>query len=132
MIIESLGACNTNMCPEIIAPVCVDGQTFNNACKAEAAGYSAFVEGACDSRACTQTYAPVCGENSMTYLNACIAERSGTRIQYAGLCAEQGTACEEIYMPVCGIDQRTYDNKCHLDNAGVELAYAGVCFGQSR
>jgi len=120
------------MCPEIIAPVCVAGQTFNNACKAEAAGYSTFAEGACNSRACTQTYAPVCGENSMTYLNACIAERSGARIQYAGLCPEQGKFCEETYMPVCGIDQRTYDNKCLLDNAGVELAYAGVCFGQSR
>tara|TARA_B110000008_G_C16825304_1_gene506312 strand:- start:740 stop:931 length:192 start_codon:yes stop_codon:yes gene_type:complete len=63
-------------------------------------------------------------------MNACIAERSGVNIQFAGLCPEQGKYCPETWAPVCGVDKTTYDNRCFLDNAKVKIAYAGVCFGQ--
>ena len=116
--------------PEIIAPVCVDDQSFENACFAEAAGYNSFSVGACGTRSCTQTYAPVCAANKQTYMNACIAERSGVNIKFAGLCPEQGKYCPETWAPVCGVDKTTYDNRCFLDNAKVKIAYAGVCFGQ--
>ncbi|MEC7860036.1 MAG: Kazal-type serine protease inhibitor domain-containing protein, partial [Pseudomonadota bacterium] len=87
---------------------------------------------ACDVRSCTRIFAPVCGTNTTTFLNACVAERTGVNILYAGLCQEQGNNCSNNYVPVCGVDKKTYDNRCLLDNAEIRLAYAGVCFGQSN
>ena len=75
-------------------------------------------------------YVPVCGADDVTYGNACIAERAGARIQYAGLCEVQGRNCPPDYLPVCGLDGMTYDNDCQLNNANVQLAYAGACVGQ--
>jgi hypothetical protein len=75
-------------------------------------------------------YVPVCGADERTYGNACIAERNGARIQYAGLCEAQGQNCPPDYQPVCGLDGVTYDNDCQLNNAEVPLAYAGACVGE--
>ena len=65
----------------------------------------------------------------MTYGNACHAERRGIRIEYAGVCEEQGQNCPRDYLPVCGMDGVSYDNECQLENAGVQKAYAGKCLG---
>jgi hypothetical protein len=132
MLVQSSGACDVNSCPEIIAPVCVSNVTYNNMCLAEADGHTEFLEGACNVRSCTGIYAPVCGKNNKTFLNACVAERAGINIIYAGLCETQGNNCSNQYAPVCGIDKKTYDNRCFLDNAKIQLAYAGVCLGEAN
>ena len=74
-------------------------------------------------------FVPVCGSDNLTYANACFAERRGIRIDYAGMCEEQGRNCPRVYLPVCGLDGITYDNECQLENAGVLKAYAGACIG---
>ena len=73
---------------------------------------------------------PVCGADTVTYGNACQAERAGARIVHAGLCEEQGRNCPRDYKPVCGLDGITYENDCLLENAGQTMAYAGACLGQ--
>ena len=73
---------------------------------------------------------PVCGSDNTTYGNACLAERKGARIDYAGVCEDQGRNCSREYAPVCGVDGVTYDNECQLGNAGVTQAYAGACLGE--
>ena len=65
----------------------------------------------------------------MTYGNACHAERRGTRIDYAGVCEEQGENCPDTISPVCGMDNITYENACQMENAGVKKKYAGKCIG---
>ena len=84
----------------------------------------------CNSRPCPTLFIPVCGSDSMTYSNACQAERKGIRIEYAGVCEDQGRNCPREYSPVCGIDGVTYDNECQLENAEVIKAYAGACLGR--
>ncbi len=74
-------------------------------------------------------FVPVCGSDQLTYSNACHAERRGIRIDYAGMCEEQGRNCPSDYLPVCGLDGVTYDNECQLENSGVDKAYAGACVG---
>lgn len=44
------GKCRENKpcaCPKILRPVCADGQTFNNACLANCAGFSDYTQGKC-------------------------------------------------------------------------------------
>jgi len=72
---------------------------------------------------------PVCGADALTYSNACQAERRGVRIDYAGVCDEQGKNCPREFAPVCGIDGVTYENECQIENAGITKAYAGACVG---
>ena len=81
-------------------------------------------------RQCLILFVPVCSADGETYGNACHAERRGVRIDYAGLCEEQGRNCPRDYLPVCGMDGATYDNECQLENAGVTRAYAGACLGR--
>jgi hypothetical protein len=40
----------------------------------------------------------------LTYGNACLEERVGERIVYAGLCAAQGRNCPRVYQLVCGLN----------------------------
>ena len=39
-------------CPAIYQPVCAEGQTFNNPCRAECAGFDSFTVGACGGNVC--------------------------------------------------------------------------------
>ena len=53
------GACSTDNCPKVFAPVCgPDGETFDNACVAEAAGVTTTTEGACNARPCPRFFIP--------------------------------------------------------------------------
>ena len=130
--VQRTGACDVEECPKVYVPVCSeDGNTFANACEAEAAGTAIFTEGACNVRACPRLYVPVCGADELTYGNACQAERKGVRIRHAGLCETEGQRnCPRIYQPVCARDGNTYSNSCQMENAEQELAYAGQCLGQ--
>ncbi len=83
----------------------------------------------CNQRPCPALFIPVCGSDGITYGNACHAERRGIRIDYAGICEDQGRNCPRAYLPVCGMDGVTYDNDCQLGNASVTKAYAGSCLG---
>ena len=128
--VQRASACDVNNCPPVFAPVCGnDGATYDNACLADKAGVTSYTVRICNQRPCPNLFVPVCGADNLTYANACYAERRGTRIDYAGMCEEQGRNCPRVYLPVCGLDGITYDNECQLENAGVIKAYAGACLG---
>lgn len=97
-------------CPTVEAPVCgEDGETYGNACLAEAAGATVAYEGRCRADG-------DCGADTDCELGS---------ICEAGACEIVG--CERIYAPVCGADGRTYANACVARTAHVEVAAEGEC-----
>jgi hypothetical protein len=70
-------------------PVCgADGNQYDNACLAKAAGVEEFSEGECLATAgvCKLIMAPVCGKDGKQYDNDCFANAAGTEIDYEGTC----------------------------------------------
>jgi hypothetical protein len=125
---DQLGTCTAapQTCTTQFDPVCgCDGQTYGNACAANAAGVSVVSAGACGAHevcggrlgaSCTDAefcnFAPeaVCG----------FADQTGT-------CEPTPQACDEVLIPVCGCDGQTYANACEANTAGVSVASAGEC-----
>ncbi|HLO55056.1 MAG TPA: Kazal-type serine protease inhibitor domain-containing protein [Saprospiraceae bacterium] len=95
-------------CTSLFEPVCgCDGQTYANACTAEAAGVKRFKKGECGGKGddptpdddckgkavkktCTSLFEPVCGCDGKTYPNACFAEAAGVKRFVKGECGGKG------------------------------------------
>ena len=95
-------------CTSLFEPVCgCDGQTYANACTAEAAGVKRFKKGECGGKGddptpdddckgkavkktCTSLFEPVCGCDGKTYSNACTAEAAGVKRFKKGECGKKG------------------------------------------
>lgn len=81
-------------------PVCgCNGETYDNACEAEAAGVISWEEGACDQAECIDS----------------------SRIQ------QEPFFCTTDAMPVCGCNGETYGNECEAEAAGVTSWEMGAC-----
>ncbi len=112
-------------CPTVWAPVCgCDGVTYENECKAAAAGMSVDHLGSCEDRPCggLGPYPPcepdefcdvppgTCGDPSVI-----------------GVCRPIPSGCPNVWDPVCGCDGVTYGNACEAHAAGVSIAHPGEC-----
>lgn len=88
------GVCTSrpDFCFRILDPVCgCDGQTYDNACNAQAAGVSVASAGECPGECvCTLEYEPVCGVDGMTYGNACAAGCADVEVDHDGECERLG------------------------------------------
>ncbi|HHH27164.1 MAG TPA: protease inhibitor [Polyangiaceae bacterium] len=152
-IADELGTCKPlpQACSEIYQPVCgCDGQTYGNACEANASGISVASDGECDPgeggggqggggqggggqggggqggggpESCGGIAGIQCDPGEFCDypdMSCGIADE-------LGVCTPLPQACNEIYDPVCGCDGETYGNACAANLAGVSVGSSGEC-----
>jgi len=107
-------------------PVCgCDGETYSNACEADAEGVSVASDGECDqpSKVCGGWTSEKCDEGEFCdYPNDSCAKADGV-----GVCKPVPESCDGNYDPVCGCDGETYSNICEATREGMSSVSPGEC-----
>ena len=122
---DGKGHCATmpTVCPLAFIPVCgCDGQTYDNACAAAAAGVNVAHDGAC-TLPCDGFAGIACPGDQWC------EHPSGTCLfaDMSGTCIDVPDGCPENWDPVCGCDGETYGNDCERQAAMVQLDHDGPC-----
>jgi hypothetical protein len=126
-------------------PVCAcDGETYRNACDAQAAGVSVAHPGLCEGEVtrCGGPDDTACSVSGMfcSFPVGDSAEQSCGRNQGFGDCVYAPTSCfimfetDKIGIPrpgrqVCGCDGVTYPSACAAASAGASVEFYGTCEG---
>lgn len=126
---DQTGTCQEipDFCTREFNPVCgCDGETYPNACEANAAGVSIASEGECESetQACGGLLGLSCGEGE--FCNFAPDALCGAADQ-TGTCEQIPEVCTLELNPVCGCDDQTYGNACAANLEGVAVAHEGPC-----
>lgn len=134
-----------------LSPVCgCNGQTYINACHADAAGVITYTSGACNPdndcidygaiinteqvkpddngvllNKCTDIDEPVCGCNGVTYLNSCYAEISGVSSYTPGSCDD--SCIDPTLINPLATCVATYDPVCGCN----DITYNNACFAEA-
>ena len=133
---DAQGTCQPTpeACDAVYDPVCgCDGQTYGNACSANAAGVSVQYDGECaepPQQGCGGERADgTSGEcPSGEYCHYELEDYCGFA-DAPGVCKQLPEACTDHYDPVCGCDGQTYGNGCYANAAGVSIEHTGECEG---
>lgn len=110
-------------CPMLYAPVCgCDGQTYGNACAAEAEGVNVRHVGDCNAP--TQCV----GNGGCDSDQFCNLDYHCDTTRYTGVCDVRPDGCPlDLYFPVCGCDNNDYNSPCEAHIVGVSIFHDGQC-----